>query len=133
MSAQYIQAPGSGVGIYQARASMLGGSPAVWQFSTRCCRPSRAAQQCVLPLTNQLLVLPITPQTSCRNLPACPQGTDGFMYCDGLRIDDIRAAADSSPFYLYSKERIRCVLQPRCCCGGGGPAPRQCHRCAAVS
>ncbi len=31
------------------------------------------------------------------------------MYCDGLRIDDIRAAADSSPFYLYSKERIRCV------------------------
>jgi diaminopimelate decarboxylase len=51
MSSQYIQAPGSGVGIYQ--------------------------------------------------------GTDGYMYCDGLRIDDIRAAADSSPFYLYSKERIR--------------------------
>lgn len=29
------------------------------------------------------------------------------MYCDGLRIDDIRAQADASPFYLYSKEKIR--------------------------
>ncbi|KAL4459044.1 hypothetical protein ABPG75_013909 [Micractinium tetrahymenae] len=35
------------------------------------------------------------------------QGSDGYMYCDGLRIDDIRAQADASPFYLYSKERIR--------------------------
>lgn len=43
------------------------------------------------------------------------QGTDGYMYCDGLRIDDIRSAADASPFYLYSKERIRCA--------GFAPAP----------
>lgn len=35
------------------------------------------------------------------------QGSDGYMYCDGLRIDDIRATAEASPFYLYSKEKIR--------------------------
>lgn len=34
------------------------------------------------------------------------RGTDGFLYCDGLRIDDIRAQAESSPVYIYSKERI---------------------------
>ena len=35
-------------------------------------------------------------------------GTDGFLYCDGMRIDDVRAAVDSpGPFYLYSQERIR--------------------------
>jgi len=31
---------------------------------------------------------------------------DGFLYCDSLRIDDIRAQVPESPFYLYSKERI---------------------------
>lgn len=35
------------------------------------------------------------------------QGTDGFLYCDGLKVDDIRAQAAASPFYLYSKEKIR--------------------------
>ena len=37
------------------------------------------------------------------------QGTDGAMYCDGMKIDDIRAQAGaaSGPFYLYSKEKIR--------------------------
>jgi diaminopimelate decarboxylase len=35
------------------------------------------------------------------------RGTDGFLYCDGLRIDDICAQSESSPVYIYSKERIR--------------------------
>lgn len=35
------------------------------------------------------------------------RGTDGFLYCDGLRIDDIRAQSESSPVYIYSKEKIR--------------------------
>jgi hypothetical protein len=35
------------------------------------------------------------------------QGTDGFLYCDGKRVDDIRAQAAASPFYLYSQEKIR--------------------------
>ena len=35
------------------------------------------------------------------------RGTDGYLYCDGLRIDDIRAQAESSPVYIYSKEKIR--------------------------
>eukprot|EP00887_Chlorella_sp_A99_P006751 scaffold3.g6751.t1 len=35
------------------------------------------------------------------------QGQDGYLYCDGLRIDDVRAAVNASPFYLYSQEKIR--------------------------
>lgn len=35
------------------------------------------------------------------------QGTDGYLYCDGLRIDDIRAQVKDSPFYLYSQEKIK--------------------------
>ncbi|CAL5229769.1 g13155 [Coccomyxa viridis] len=33
-------------------------------------------------------------------------GTDGYLYVDNLRIDDIRAQVPDSPFYLYSKNRI---------------------------
>jgi hypothetical protein len=36
-------------------------------------------------------------------------GTDGYLYCDGLRVDDIRQTVQQSPFYLYSQERIKCV------------------------
>lgn len=35
------------------------------------------------------------------------QGSDGFMYCDGMTIDEIRAQSSASPFYLYSQEQIR--------------------------
>lgn len=35
------------------------------------------------------------------------RGTDGYLYCDGVRVDDIRAQAETSPVYIYSKERIR--------------------------
>ena len=35
------------------------------------------------------------------------RGTDGYLYCDGVKIDDIRAQAETSPVYIYSKEKIR--------------------------
>jgi diaminopimelate decarboxylase len=34
------------------------------------------------------------------------RGTDGFLYCDELKIDDIRAQSKASPFYLYSQKQI---------------------------
>ena len=34
------------------------------------------------------------------------RGTDGYLYMDALRIDDIRAQAETSPVYIYSKARI---------------------------
>ncbi len=34
-------------------------------------------------------------------------GDDGYLYCDGLRVDEAREAAVASPFYLYSKDKIR--------------------------
>eukprot|EP00877_Chromochloris_zofingiensis_P005286 jgi/Chrzof1/14759/Cz09g15050.t1 len=33
-------------------------------------------------------------------------GEDGYLYCDNMRVDDIRAQVPESPFYLYSKARI---------------------------
>ena len=33
-------------------------------------------------------------------------GDDGYLYCDGLRVDDIRDEVLESPFYLYSKDRV---------------------------
>ena len=33
-------------------------------------------------------------------------GEDGFIYCDGILVDDIRNMVPYSPFYLYSKDII---------------------------
>jgi len=33
-------------------------------------------------------------------------GEDGYLYCDNLRVDDIRKEVPESPFYLYSKARV---------------------------
>ncbi|KAI8475040.1 MAG: diaminopimelate decarboxylase [Monoraphidium minutum] len=33
-------------------------------------------------------------------------GEDGYMYCDNMRVDDIRAQVKETPFYLYSEGRI---------------------------
>jgi diaminopimelate decarboxylase len=33
-------------------------------------------------------------------------GSDGYVYCDQLRVDDVRASVPDSPFYLYSHARI---------------------------
>ncbi|KAK2078885.1 hypothetical protein QBZ16_002575 [Prototheca wickerhamii] len=32
--------------------------------------------------------------------------TDGYLYVDSLRVDDVRAQAEGSPFYLYSRDKI---------------------------
>lgn len=39
------------------------------------------------------------------------RGTDGYLYCDGARIDDIMAQAERLPVYIYSKEKIRSNFQ----------------------
>lgn len=33
-------------------------------------------------------------------------GTDGYQYVDNMRVDDVRAQVQASPFYLYSQRRI---------------------------
>ncbi|KIY98180.1 diaminopimelate decarboxylase [Monoraphidium neglectum] len=33
-------------------------------------------------------------------------GEDGYIYCDNLKVDDIRQQVQESPFYLYSRDRI---------------------------
>lgn len=36
------------------------------------------------------------------------KGDDGFLYCDSVRVDDVRqqVPAEAGPFYLYSKDAI---------------------------
>ncbi|XP_010930238.1 probable diaminopimelate decarboxylase, chloroplastic [Elaeis guineensis] len=34
------------------------------------------------------------------------RSTDGYLYCEGLRVEDVMEAAERSPFYLYSKAQI---------------------------
>lgn len=31
---------------------------------------------------------------------------DGFAYCDSVKVDDVRAVAEASPFYLYSQAKL---------------------------
>jgi len=33
-------------------------------------------------------------------------GDDGYQYVDNMRVDDVRAQVQDSPFYLYSQRRI---------------------------
>ena len=36
------------------------------------------------------------------------KGDDGYLYCDSIRVDDVRQqlAVEAGPFYLYSKDTI---------------------------
>ncbi|AQK39309.1 diaminopimelate decarboxylase [Zea mays] len=34
------------------------------------------------------------------------RGADGYLYCEGVRVEDAMTAAERSPFYLYSKPQI---------------------------
>lgn len=38
-------------------------------------------------------------------------GDDGYLYCDSLRVDDIRQQVPESPFYLYSRDRVTASYQ----------------------
>lgn len=33
-------------------------------------------------------------------------GADGFLYCEGVRVEDVMEAVEKRPFYLYSKAQI---------------------------
>ena len=54
-----------------------------------------------------------TIQPATTDLPAAKangfyKGDDGYIYCDDVRVDDVRQQipAEEGPFYLYSKETI---------------------------
>ena len=34
------------------------------------------------------------------------RGADGYLYCEGVRVENAMAAAARSPFYLYSKPQV---------------------------
>lgn len=34
------------------------------------------------------------------------KSSDGFLYCEGVRVEDAMELAQRSPFYLYSKDQI---------------------------
>ncbi|MQL68174.1 hypothetical protein Taro_000499 [Colocasia esculenta] len=36
---------------------------------------------------------------------------DGFLYCEGVRVQDVMDAVEKWPFYLYSKDQITCNFE----------------------
>ena len=136
MAPEYIQEPGKGLGIYQVRGGVCarlrcsaggaggGGRSPAWdahallhasgsstaRAAARQPRPRIPRSQPCYSAAAPRLASPLAAPSSVSNPPSHPlqQGTDGYLYCDGLRIDDIRAqVGPSGPFYLYSQERIR--------------------------
>ena len=59
------------------------------------------------PADVQTIQPPTTEQPAAQSL-GFYRGDDGFLYCDSVKVDDIRQQipAEDGPFYLYSKEVI---------------------------
>ncbi|KAJ1279274.1 hypothetical protein BS78_04G143400 [Paspalum vaginatum] len=88
----------------QSRHQNLG-SPAVVSFPRRHSRTSsvRASVSTTSPSP------PPQPAAAAATGPLkhCFQrGADGYLYCEGVRVEDAMAAAERSPFYLYSKPQV---------------------------
>lgn len=52
----------------------------------------------------------ISAAMACKNEECFKRGDDGFLYCEGVKIEDIQNRADCA-FYLYSKPQIRRNLE----------------------
>ncbi|CAD5171983.1 unnamed protein product [Musa acuminata subsp. malaccensis] len=46
------------------------------------------------------------PEAATGFLHCFSKGEDGFLYCEGVRVQDVMEAVEWSPFYLYSKDQI---------------------------
>ncbi|CAL9162722.1 unnamed protein product [Musa hybrid cultivar] len=46
------------------------------------------------------------PEAATGFLHCFSKGEDGFLYCEGVRVQDVIEAVEWSPFYLYSKDQI---------------------------
>lgn len=59
------------------------------------------------PADVQTIQPPSTQQPAAQSL-GFYKGDDGYLYCDSVKVDDIRqqVPAEEGPFYLYSKEVI---------------------------
>ncbi len=59
------------------------------------------------PADVQTIQPPTTQQPAAQSL-GFYRGDDGYLYCDSVRVDDLRQQipAEAGPFYLYSKEVI---------------------------
>ena len=59
------------------------------------------------PAEVQTIQPPTTDQPAAQSL-GFYRGDDGYLYCDSVRVDDVRqqVPAEDGPFYLYSKEVI---------------------------
>ncbi|ONM62721.1 Diaminopimelate decarboxylase 2 chloroplastic [Zea mays] len=76
-------------------------SPAVVSF------PRRRARLSVCASVSMASPSP-PPQPAAAGVPkhCFRRGADGYLYCEGVRVEDAMAAAERSPFYLYSKLQI---------------------------
>ena len=78
------------------------------QVQQRCrIQPLTRAVAAEAPADVQTIQPPTTQQPAAQSL-GFYKGDDGYLYCDSVRVDDIRqqVPAEEGPFYLYSKEVI---------------------------
>ena len=72
---------------------------------TRCIATRAVAAEA--PADVQTIQPPTTEQPAAQSL-GFYRGDDGYLYCDSVKVDDIRTQipTEDGPFYLYSKEVI---------------------------
>lgn len=78
------------------------------QVPQRCrTQPLTRAVAAEAPADVQTIQPPTTQQPAAQSL-GFYKGDDGYLYCDSVRVDDMRqqVPAEDGPFYLYSKEVI---------------------------
>ena len=78
------------------------------QVPQRCrTQPLTRAVAAEAPVDVQTIQPPTTQQPAAQSL-GFYKGDDRYLYCDSVRVDDIRqqVPAEEGPFYLYSKEVI---------------------------
>jgi diaminopimelate decarboxylase len=78
------------------------------QATQRCDRSQIAVQAVAAPEAAPQTLQPATAQQPAGQGTGFYTGDDGYLYCDQLRIEDIRrqVPAEHRPFYLYSKAAI---------------------------
>jgi diaminopimelate decarboxylase len=72
-------------------------------------------QNLILPLKPRILKPLVLKALSSENTPLHPAFTkseDGYLYCEGRRVDEIMELVQKQSFYLYSKPQITRNFQP---------------------
>ncbi|PON80800.1 Ornithine/DAP/Arg decarboxylase [Parasponia andersonii] len=74
--------------------------------------PFLPLRSCLKPLTLRAVLSQNPTKTSAQNPETSPlnhcfsKSSDGFLYCEGVKVQDVMDSVERTPFYLYSKPQI---------------------------